>query len=286
MSLRAVAAGTLKFREVAVPVKLYLAAKEERLSFHLVHTECRTQVTSQLWCPSCQRAVDRKTECSHSLQEGEHLTLFSGDELAALEAPADGVFEVLELAPAAQMPFLRLDGTHYYVGIDSKASRDPYRVMFAAIAARKLIGLVRLSLYGRKRYAILSAGHAGHLFTLSMLYFSGEIRDLADVPQPEPCEVDRKQLAIAKQVGAAMTVSALSLAATVDEQGERVRQFVENRKAGPQAAPAEPAAPAAAVLDLTQRLKASLPHSRNGLKAERSGRAVRRAGRKRPAAAV
>jgi DNA end-binding protein Ku len=274
MSLRAVAVGTLKFREVAVPVKLYLAAKEERLSFKLIHAECLAQVSQQLWCAQCQRVLDRKVDCAHGLPNGEETTVFTSAELDAMEPEADGVFEVVTLRPAALMEPIRLDGSTYYVGVDSKASRDAYRTMFAAVTKRKKIGLVRLVLYGRRRFAVLLTNPIIQRFTLAMLYYAGEVRDAIDAPGPEPRPVVRTTLALATQLVDTMDDGRDLFAETADEQRARLLEFVEQRKAGQAASPgkAAPVQAPAAVLDLNERLRASLGIGRpGGIKARRNG---------------
>ena len=284
MSLHAVAKATLEFRGVAVPVKLYLAAKDEGISFRRICPSCRTTALShKQWCVRCAAEPYAGLETLHGLVEGERMLLFAARELALLGEPSDHVLHVIELTPAAEMPYERFDGFHYYLGIDSSAPRAAYRLMLAAIAATKLAGLVRLVLYGRERFAVLYV--RGQVLLLSTLFYAGEIRDIVDVPLPEPRELDRKQLLLGKQLLEQMTVPALDLTVTVDRKKERVDEYVEARKKGDVPAPGlKPAAPPTSVVDLTESLEAALGKTnaqRSSVKTKRDGRVDRRPRSKR-----
>jgi non-homologous end joining protein Ku len=215
------------------------------------------------------------------------MVLFTIAEFEAFALAADGIFELVSFEPATQMDPLLLDGTAYYVGIDSEAPPEAYPYLLAAIAAGRLIGLVRMVLDGRERFAALAADTANQVLTLSMLYYSGEVRDVTEVPRPETVALQRKQLTLMKRLVAEMTIPRIESSVIADCQPDRLKEFMLQRKAGRVIASATPAASApAAVLDLTARLHASLGDGRPaGVKTQREGRVARRPASKRRRAA-
>ena len=50
--------GYLTFGLISIPVKLFSAARTERISFNQLHKECMTRVKQPLWCPTHQRIVE------------------------------------------------------------------------------------------------------------------------------------------------------------------------------------------------------------------------------------
>ena len=51
--------GTLSFGLLAIPVKLYTAARSQRMNLHQLHKVCHTRLKQPLFCPQCNRHVDR-----------------------------------------------------------------------------------------------------------------------------------------------------------------------------------------------------------------------------------
>src|SRR5579871_4608198 len=51
--------GTLTFGLLAIPIKLYTAARSQRINLHQLHKVCHTRLKQPLFCPHCNRQVDR-----------------------------------------------------------------------------------------------------------------------------------------------------------------------------------------------------------------------------------
>src|SRR5882757_8658523 len=52
--------GTLSFGLISMPVSLFTAATEERISFNQLHGECHSRIKQQLFCPTCDETVPRE----------------------------------------------------------------------------------------------------------------------------------------------------------------------------------------------------------------------------------
>ena len=51
--------GYLTFGLISVPLRLYSAARGERIGFHQIHEVCGTRIKQQIFCPTCERVVER-----------------------------------------------------------------------------------------------------------------------------------------------------------------------------------------------------------------------------------
>lgn len=51
--------GYLSFGLIPVPLRLFVAARPEHVSFHQIHKVCNTRIRQQLYCPHCERVVKR-----------------------------------------------------------------------------------------------------------------------------------------------------------------------------------------------------------------------------------
>ena len=51
--------GSIVLSLVTIPVKLYAAARAERTHLHQIHNVCHSRLRQPLYCPVCERQVDR-----------------------------------------------------------------------------------------------------------------------------------------------------------------------------------------------------------------------------------
>ena len=72
MAARSIGSGTISFGLVSIPVRLYVATSSESLSFNMLHEPCRSRIKQQLFCPTCERVVER-SEIVQVLQQGQEV---------------------------------------------------------------------------------------------------------------------------------------------------------------------------------------------------------------------
>ncbi|MGC1581112.1 MAG: Ku protein, partial [Candidatus Acidiferrales bacterium] len=51
--------GFITFGLISIPIKLYAAARTYRVELHQLHNVCKTRLRQPLFCPTCNRMVDR-----------------------------------------------------------------------------------------------------------------------------------------------------------------------------------------------------------------------------------
>src|SRR3990167_6431679 len=86
--------GAITFGMVSVPVKLYTATEERKVSFHQVHEACGVRTRSQTVCPSCDRTIER-SEIVKGYEEGGELTLVTEADLEGLPLRSTRNIDVL-----------------------------------------------------------------------------------------------------------------------------------------------------------------------------------------------
>jgi len=51
--------GFLTFGMISIPIELSPAARSERISFNQLHAVCHTRLKQPLFCPTCDKFVER-----------------------------------------------------------------------------------------------------------------------------------------------------------------------------------------------------------------------------------
>src|SRR5260370_2040879 len=98
--------GHLTFGLISMPVRMFAAARGERISFNQLHKECHSRLKQPLFCPVCNRNVERSEIVKGYEYEKDHKVLFSEEELDRIEPSSPRVIQILHpltLAPSAPL---------------------------------------------------------------------------------------------------------------------------------------------------------------------------------------
>src|SRR5689334_13440977 len=103
MAARPVAAGSISFGLVSIPVKLFTATRSKSVSFKLLHAKDKSRIQQRIYCPVDDAIVDRSELIrGYEIEKGTFVT-FTDEELEKLEAQEDHALEITEFLPLSQV---------------------------------------------------------------------------------------------------------------------------------------------------------------------------------------
>ncbi len=88
--------GYLTFGLVSIPIRLFSAARSERISLNQLHKVCHTRIKMPLFCPTCNRQVERSEIVKGYEHEKDQYVLFNEEELDKIEPDSGRTMEILE----------------------------------------------------------------------------------------------------------------------------------------------------------------------------------------------
>src|SRR6266478_1773267 len=262
MPARSVGSGTISFGLVSIPIRLYVATHSEQLSFNMLHQPCGGRVRQQLWCPQCERVIERGEIVKGYQFSKDRYVTFTDDELKALEAEANRAIDIHEFVPLAAVDPIYFENAHY-LGPD-KGAEKAYHLLAEAM---RDTGKVALAQYvrGGKEHLVLVRPYDGGL-VLHTMHYADEVRSLAEVDLGGEPKVRAGELEMARKLVQQLSSKAFRPEQYKDQYRERVQEVVQKKVAGEEVTAAEPEKPKAQVIDLMEALKASL--SRTAARAE------------------
>src|ERR1700757_558686 len=95
--------GYLTFGLISIPIRLFSAARGERIGLNQLHNVCKTRIRMPLFCPHCERQVERSEIVKGYEYEKDQYVLFSEEELDKIEPPSAKVMEILEFVKLKEM---------------------------------------------------------------------------------------------------------------------------------------------------------------------------------------
>ena len=188
--------GHISFGLVSIPVSLSPAARTERFSFNQIHTVCHTRLKQPLYCPHCEKFVERhEVEKGYEIEKEQYL-LFKPEELKAIEPESSRVMEILEFVKLDEIDPVYFDAS-YYVAPES-AGVHAYQLLQDAMRRLKYVAVAKLTMSNRENTVLIRATKSG--LTLHTMFYQNEIREAKGVSSDEKVEVKPQETALAEQL--------------------------------------------------------------------------------------
>lgn len=251
MSARAIWKGVLRLEDVEVPVKLYSAVEDKRVSFRLLHREDGVPVKQVMVNPDTGKVVQYEDiQRGYVTPEGRIVRL-DPSELDELEPEPSRDIEVLRFVPPDAIEH-RWFERPYYLGPDGDA--DAYFALAAALARAERVGVARWVMRAKEYQGALRL-HEGYPMLVTLKH-AEEVLPLEEFEPRSEKDLDEKQLKMARQL-IQMLADDFEPEAYQDEYRESVLALIESKREGkkvrPKKAPKRPRTD-----DLTAALERSL----------------------------
>jgi DNA end-binding protein Ku len=254
--------GTISFGLVSIPVRLYTAASSANVSFNQLHGVCGSRIRQQIFCPTCNRTVERNELVRGYEFAKEQYVQVKDEELKALEGEASTIIDIGEFVPLADVDPIYFEKT-YYLGPD-KGGEKAYRLLSDAMEKAGQVALAKYVMRGKENVVLIRAAQGGLM--LHTMYFADEVRNFDEIDKGGSAKIKEGELDLALQLINGLASDTFSPERYSDEYRNRVLEMINKKAAGQEITVAEPAAPRAQVIDLMEALKESL--AKRGLPAE------------------
>ena len=252
--------GFISFGLVSVPVRLFAAARGEHVSFNQIHNECGGRIKQQIFCPQCDRVVERnELQKGYEVEKGAYVTVTS-EELKCLEAESSDVMEIQQFVSLEEVDPIYFE-TSYYSAAEESGKRA-YNLLFRGMTREKLAAIARLTFSGREQVVLIRPYDNGLL--LHTLYYPDEVREVGEYGHDTEAEVPEAEIQLAEKFMEALR-SPFEPEQFQDNYKEKVLALIETKRAGQTPKPGVEKRRLAPVVDLMTALKQSIAEK------ERSG---------------
>jgi DNA end-binding protein Ku len=271
--------GSISLSLVSIPVRLYPAARSERTYLHQIHKECNSRVRQPLFCPTCNRLVDRSEVIrGYEFDEGQYVFM-EDKEIKKLAAKSSHVLDIVAFTKLSEIDPIFFDSSYFCVPDDS--GQKAYQLLVKALEDTQTVGIGKLLMHQRDYTVFLRAYQHG--LVLHTMYFANEIRHLPTFGVVEAVNLKPEEVRLIEQLVKSMT-EPFKPKQYHDEFQDKLHKLIEARKHGESTGigDAHKRAPVIDMLSALQKsLSASSPSSKEkkneNAKARRAGHASRKA---------
>ena len=246
--------GYISFGLISVPVRMYVAAREEHIGFNQLHKTCGTRLKQQLFCPLDNVVVPRdEIEKGYPTGDGTYV-LIRPDELKALEAESSETMAIQQFVALDEVDPIYYETSYYTVA--EEPGRRAYSLMMQAMAKLKLGAIAKLTLHQREQVVMIRPYEHGLI--LHTLYYPDEVREIPEYGDQAPLELQDAEVKLAEQFMGALRAP-FHPDAFHNVYQERVEHLIEQKAQGEEGPePPKKPKPMAPVINLMDALRASL----------------------------
>jgi DNA end-binding protein Ku len=244
--------GHITFGLVSIPIRLFAAARSERISLNQLHKVCHSRIRQPQFCPTCNRQVERSEIIKGYEYEKDQYVLFTEEELDKLDPPSAQTMEILEFVKTDEVDPLYFDASYY--ATPEEAGKKAYHLLLSAMEESGHAAVAKLYMHQREYIVIIRP--RAHGLTLHTMFYADEIRKVAEYGEKngaEPKETEKKlALQLIESLSAPFKPEKYH-----DEYRQSLRAMIEAKLKGQEVA-AAPHPQLAPVVDLMEALKKSL----------------------------
>ena len=274
--------GYVSFGLISVPIRLFVAAREEHVSFNQIHKECGTRVKQQLYCPTDQRVVERSELAKGYPVDKDTYVLVTEDELKSLEAESSESMEIQQFVQLDEVDPVYYQTSYYTVPEDP--GRKAYALILQGMEQLKLGAIAKITLHQREQIVMIRPYHKG--LVLHTLFYKDEVRELAEYGRDsEDLKLQKAEIDLAEQFMKQLTAK-FDPDQFKDEYQTRVEELVERKQEGMVAkSDKQPKKRLAPVINLMDALRKSMEQQEEavGKKEPQRETAAKPSGRKKKA---
>jgi len=247
--------GFVSFGLISFPVRLFPAARTSRIQLHQLHSVCHTRLRQPLFCPTCNRMVERSEVVKGYENEDGKYVLIEKEEINKITPESGRAMEILAFVKMSEIDPIFFDSSYFL--IPEEAGRKPYQLLMRTLEDTHKVGIAKVTMHQRE-YTVFLRPY-DHGIAIHTMYFANEIREAPGYGKTAGIRLNPKEIKLAEQLVDSLSEE-FDIKKYHDEFETRLRALIAAKEKGREVA-AIPQPKRAPVIDMMTALKNSLAKS-------------------------
>ncbi|WP_249353268.1 Ku protein [Rhodococcus sp. Q] len=227
--MRSMWKGTVTFGLVAIPIRLYAATQDQKLSFHQVHIPDGSRVQHRRFCAAEDKEVPYdEIGKGYETADGQMVVL-TDEDLAGLPLPSAHTIEVLAFVPIESVDPIHFDRTYFLE--PEKSAVKPFVMLRDAMGKSGRVAVTKVAIRQRESLALLRV-YKDDIVVETMLWPEQVRTPDFDFLGADPPQVGAKEMKMAAQLIDAMAEPVFDPDAYRDEYQQALKELVRNKIEG------------------------------------------------------
>lgn len=260
--------GAISFGLLTIPVRLFTAARSERINLHQIHRKCHTRLKQPLFCPTCNRIVKRSEVIRGYEHEDSQYVLVEDEELKKIVPRSGRTMEILAFVKQEQIDPIYYESS--YFALPEKDNEKPYALLLKALEDKQRVGIAAVTMHQREYTVFIRPRNHG--LTIHTMYFPNEIREVEDYGKIDRnIKLKPQEIKLAEQLVETLSED-FKPGKYHDTYQEKLKALIEAKRKGKTVVEEHKAA-RAPVIDMMEALKRSVRLTESVQKGRRHAKA-------------
>jgi DNA end-binding protein Ku len=238
-----------------------VAARDKHIEFHQIHKKCGSRIKQLLYCPVCDRTVERSELAKGYEVAKDRYVLMEQEEIAKVAPASTRTMEILQFVKLEEVDPIYFDMSYY--ALPEESGQKAYQLLVQAMEAEGFAGLAKVGMHQREYVVVIRARKQG--LTLHTMYYADEVREIEGYGDAKKMQVKAGELKLARQLLTSL-VAPFNPKNFRDEFQARVEKLIEAKQQGEAIEAPQKSKRLAPVVDLMQALQESLAATGAGKK--------------------
>jgi len=216
--------GSISFGLIYIPVSLYIATREESISFNMLHKDCHTRIHYKKVCDYCDVEIKSGDIVKGFNYEDDKYVVFSGDDFEKIKTPKDKSINILQFVDIKEIDPVFYEKAYYIV---PNGGEKAFELLKQALTETNKVGIAKVVFGTKENLVALRVAHDKML--LNTLYFINEIKSV-QVPYIN-VDLNQAEVDLAKQLIMQMSTP-FSVEKFHDEYQEKLKLAIEQKIQG------------------------------------------------------
>jgi DNA end-binding protein Ku len=244
--------GYVTFGLITIPVRLYAAARTERVSFNQIHQPCGGRIKQQTVCPRCDRVVERSELVKGFEIEKDRYVVVNDEEIKNVAPASSDAMEISEFVKAEGIDPIYYDASYFVV--PEEAGKKAYHLLLETMQKSGYSAIAKITMHQRE-YTVVIRPHADGLL-LHTMFYPEEVREVPEFQRDPNISVKPQEVALAERLVEGLAAD-FDPEKYHDEYQSQLKQMIEAKREGAAVSTTAPKR-MAPVIDLMAALQKSL----------------------------
>src|SRR5260370_27338651 len=144
--------GFISFGLVSFPVRLFSAARAERMQFHMLHKKDLSRVKEVWYCAEENKLIDRADIVKGYETSKNQSVVVEDEELKKIAPPTATTMDILQLVGSDEVDPIFFESS-YYVAAEDKTAK-PYVLFMAALSETRRDAIAKIAMHNREHIVL------------------------------------------------------------------------------------------------------------------------------------
>ena len=207
---------------------MYAAARAKRANLHQIHKVCNTRIKQPLFCPHCNRIVERSEIVKgYEYEKGQYVVI-EPDEIKKITPASGHTMEILTFLDGNEVDPIYFESS--FMAMPEPHAEKAYLLLLKALEDTNKVGIAKVTMHQREYTVFIRP--RDHGLTLHTMFYQNEIASVEGYGKKYDIKLKPEEVKLANQLVESLSAP-FKPAQYRDEFQARLNDLIEAKLRGP-----------------------------------------------------